>query len=154
MQFRIVFLSLLVVLVFSSCHKQYLTGYYSQEEFTQACEWKTKVNEKYEPKSEWMDSIATINDSVNVRIFLGTYCPDSKKWVPRFFKLRPELPISLLEVVSIDTTKKDDRGWARKAGIKKVPTFIFYKDEQEIGRITEKPKMRLEKRIFRELKNL
>ena len=101
-----------------------------------------------------MDSIATINDSVNVRIFLGTYCPDSRKWVPRFLKLRPDLPISLLEIVSIDTTKKDDRGWARQAGIKKVPTFIFYKDEQEIGRITEKPKMRLEKRIFKELKNL
>ncbi|MCB9231730.1 MAG: thioredoxin family protein [Bacteroidia bacterium] len=101
-----------------------------------------------------MDSIATIRDSVDVRIFLGTYCPDSKKWVPRFLKLRPSLPISHLEIVSIDTTKKDVKGLAGKAGIRKIPTFIFYKGDLEIGRITEKPGMRLEKRIFRELKNL
>lgn len=154
MRQRILFLSLLAGALLASCHKQYLVGYYDQRGFMEECEWKTKVNEKYQPKAEWMDSIATIRDSADVRIFLGTYCPDSKKWVPRFFKLAPGLPIAKMEIVSIDTTKYDERGWAREAGIKKIPTFIFYRQGKEVGRITEKPKMRLEKRIFRELKNL
>lgn len=140
------------VLAFS-CHKQYLRGYYSRESFIQTCEWKKKVDEKYKANDRWMDSLATIKCRPDVRIYLGTYCPDSKKWVPRFFALQDSLPVAGVEIISVDTTKLDEKGFSKADSIKKIPTFIFLNQGNEVGRITEKPKGRLEKAIFRQLKN-
>lgn len=145
-----------LLLVLSSCHKQYMTGYYNWEEFQQKAEWKTFVDEKYKPKENYMDSLASLQgrEPVNVRLFLGTYCPDSKKWVPRFFAIKDKLPVADVEIVSVDTTKKDERMLAQQSGLKKIPTFIFYdQGGKELGRIVEKPKGRLEKRIYEVLKN-
>ena len=99
-----------------------------------------------------MDSLETLKCRPDVRIYLGTYCPDSKKWVPRFFALQDSLPVGNLSIISVDTTKKDEKGLAIADSIKKIPTFIFLKEGKEISRITEKPKGRLEKALFREIK--
>ena len=139
-------------LAISGCAKQYLTGYYTPKSFAGVCNWKTRVAEKYNPKEEYMAEISTIKDSVDVRIYLGTYCPDSKKWVPRFFKLLPLLPVKAVEIISVDTTKIDVRGLAMADKIEKIPTFVLLRGGSEIGRIVEKPKMRLEKRISLEFK--
>lgn len=149
MHMKHLLISLVITLALSSCHKQYLVGYYNWDEFQKEAEWKTFVDEKYEGK-KYMDSIQALNlqDSFKVQLFLGTYCPDSKKWVPRFYKLKEELPFGAVEIISVDTTKKDERGLAADANIKKIPTFIFYKEEKEVGRIVEKPKGRLEKNLY------
>ncbi len=136
-----------------SCHKQYLRGYYNRDTFLEACEWKKKVDEKYEAKIRWMDSLRTLQTKADVKIYLGTYCPDSKKWVSRFFALQDSLPIGKVSIISVDTTKKDEKGWAIADSIKKIPTFIFQVNGLEKGRITEKPKGRLEKALFTQLKN-
>lgn len=151
---HLTYIFLIVILAAVGCRKQYLTGYYSKSEFIEKCEWKTKVSDKYEPKIEWMDSIAALNlrDSVDLRVFLGTYCPDSKRWVPKFFSFSDDLPIRDLDIISVDTTKKDEKGIATKIGLRKIPTFVFYQDGKEIGRMVEKPRGRLEKRVFTILK--
>lgn len=146
----------IVILGITSCHKQYMTGYFTWDEFRQKAEWKTFVDEKYKPKENYMDSLATLQgrEPVNVRLFLGTYCPDSKKWVPRFYSIKDQLPIGDVQIISVDTTKKDERMLAQQSGLKKIPTFIFYtQDGKELGRIVEKPKGRIEKRIYQVLKN-
>ena len=143
---------MLLCLSLCSCHKQYLRGYYSRETFFSACEWKTKVDSNYKAQPRWMDSLETLKCRPDVRIYLGTYCPDSKKWVPRFFALQDSLPVGNLSIISVDTTKKDEKGLAIADSIKKIPTFIFLKEGKEISRITEKPKGRLEKALFREIK--
>ena len=153
MKGSVLLFSLGLILLFTGCKEQYLTGYYSQAEFAEKCEWKTVVNEKYSPNEKWMDSLSTLTEKVNVKLFLGTYCPDSRRLVPRFLKLLPDLPVDNLEIISVDTTKMDEKKMALATGLKKIPTFIFYKDEQEVGRIVEKSKGRLEKRIFLILKN-
>lgn len=141
-----------ISLLMVSCkEKQYLTGYYTWEEFQQKAKWDKFVDEKYTPREKYMDSLALISGRppVRVQIFTGTYCPDSKKWIPRFYKLKPELPVGEVEIISVDTTKKDERKLGEQAGLKKIPTFIFYEEDgKEIGRITEKPKGRLEKRLY------
>ncbi len=138
----------------SSCTKQYLTGYYSKPEFLAACEWKKKINMNYTPEKEWMDSIASLRfkDSVDLRVFLGTYCPDSKRWVPKFFSFSDQLPLRDLEIVSVDTTKKDEKGFAQRTGLRKIPTFVFYQNGNEIGRLVEKPRGKMERRFFDILK--
>jgi hypothetical protein len=151
-----VFLAVITItLVFSSCkQKQYLTGYYDYEGFSKACKWDYYLDEKYKPKEKWADSLSTIQakDSLHLQIFLGCYCGDSKKWVPRFFSMQPDLPISRIEIISVDTTKKDEKNLSESVGLKKIPTFIFYQGNSEVGRIVEKPKGRLEKNLFMVLK--
>lgn len=150
--FFVILLGMLISVI--GCQKQYLVGYYDKDEFLQACEWKTKVNDKYKPKAQYMDSIAGIRDSAKVKLFLGTFCPDSKRLVPKFFAILPDLPVSDLQIISVDTTKKDERGMAQTVGLKKIPTFIIYNDEQEVGRIVERSRGRLEKRLFYIFKKL
>lgn len=137
----------------SSCHKQYLRGHFTVEEFLDSAEWKVKIDEKYTPKAQWMDSLEQVGGPYAVRIYAGTYCPDSKKWVPRLLGLRKDLPLADMEVISMDTTKKDAEGLAQADKIEKIPTFIFYKNGNEVGRIVEKPKGRLEKALYYTLKN-
>ena len=140
----------LVMIALSACQdKQYLRGHFDEKEFLSECKWEQKVDEMYKPKQKHMDSLATLKDSFKVRVYLGTYCHDSKKWVPRFFQLKKKLPVQSLEIISLDTTKRDDREYAKQDGIEKIPTFIFFKGGNEIGRIVEKPKGRLEKNIWK-----
>ena len=141
------------IIALSSCNKQYLRGHFTVEQFLDSAEWKTKIDEKYTPKAHWMDSIAQVKGSYDLRIYAGTYCPDSKKWIPRLLQLRPSLPLEEISVIAVDTTKKDKEGFAETEQIEKIPTFIFYKSGKEVGRIIEKPKGRLEKELYYTLKN-
>jgi thiol-disulfide isomerase/thioredoxin len=129
-------------------------GYFDYPTFSKECHWDHYVDEKFEPKGRWADSLKTLHvtDSLQMQIFLGCYCGDSKKYVPRFFKMEPALPIAQIDIISVDTTKKDEKNIGGMVGLKKIPTFIFYRDSIEIGRIVEKPKGGLEKNLFRLLK--
>ena len=86
----------------------------------------------------------------SVTLFMGTWCGDSKREVPRFAKLLDELEFDRgkLKLVCVDRTfqnYKQSPG-REEAGlnIHRVPTFIFHHDGVEIGRIVESPKESLE----------
>jgi hypothetical protein len=146
--------ALACLLIWGCKDKQYLVGYYNYASFQKECHWDHFTDEKYKPSKRWSDSLATIHvdDSLRVQLFLGCYCGDSKKWVPRFYDLKSQLPIAQVDIVSLDTTKKDEKNLAPLAGVKKIPTFILYQGSNEIGRIVEKPKGGLEKNFFMLLK--
>lgn len=84
-------------------------------------------------------------DDVKVTIFLGTWCGDSKVWVPRFLTLWKALghDESQLELISLyDYENRYKQGPDHEeAGnrIHRVPTFIFEREDQEIARIVERP---------------
>lgn len=138
----------MTLLLTAGCQeKQYMRGYYTRASFLKEVQWKDPLAMKYVPDPEWMDSLQTC-DTTDVRIVLGSYCPDSRKWVGRFFNLQNSMPVRLTELVLVDTTKKDERGFCEQNGVKKIPTFFFYRDGKEIGRIVEKPKGKLEKQLF------
>jgi hypothetical protein len=155
MKVKFVAAFLLVIVMILGCkEKQYLVGYYDYAQFSKECRWDYFVDEKYKPSQRWMDSLAGLpgQESISCRLYLGCYCGDSRKWVTRFYRLKPQLPVDEVEIISVDTTKKDEKGLAEMEGIKKIPTFIFYQGSNEIGRIVEKPKGRLEKNLFEVLK--
>ncbi len=84
-------------------------------------------------------------------IVLGTWCGDSKEKVPRFLKILDLLGTTFddLKLIAVDREKTaPDMDVKGKYLIEKVPTFIFYKGDVEIGRITETPKVALEKDLF------
>jgi thiol-disulfide isomerase/thioredoxin len=85
---------------------------------------------------------------------MGTCCGDSKREVPRFIKiLKPvDFPMENLKIVALDKRKekykKSPQGEEWGLNIRRVPTFIFYKNGREINRIIETPVTTLEEDIL------
>ena len=85
-----------------------------------------------------------------ILVFMGTWCGDSKREVPRFIKIleAAEFPMENLKIVAVDKRKehykKSPTGEEWGLSIKRVPTFIFYKNGKEMNRIIESPITSLE----------
>ncbi len=90
-------------------------------------------------------------DSLNITIVLGTWCSDSRREVPRFFKIIDEMqfPQEKIKLFGVNRNKESSDNEIVKLEIELVPTFIFYKDQKEIGRIIETPEELLEKDMWK-----
>ena len=90
--------------------------------------------------------IRNTNAGTNFLVFFGTWCSDSRREVPHFLKIADDCGIdsSRIRLYGLDGSKKSRDGLTDKYHIDRVPTFIFLKDGNEVGRITEKPTGTLE----------
>lgn len=90
----------------------------------------------------------------SITIFLGTWCGDSKREVPRVLKMLdccnfPEKNLTLIMVSNKDTLyKKSPQHEEAGKNIVRVPTIIIEQKGIEIGRIIEFPKLSLEKDLL------
>jgi thiol-disulfide isomerase/thioredoxin len=106
----------------------------------------------YDPEYEFYDVDSSklpdpqLLDGVTIKIVFGSWCSDSKREVPRFIKMMKTLnyDISKLEIYAVDRKKISPDGEVEKLNVELVPTFIFYRNGKEIGRIVESPKKSLE----------
>lgn len=86
------------------------------------------------------------NSGVKVLVFYGAWCSDSKREVPHFLKIMDAArqdPASI-RLYALDRTKTSADGLTARYRIERIPTFIFLREEEEIGRIVEKPSTSLE----------
>lgn len=129
---------------------------------------KIKLKQLHEqPYSEWFDSqYAAYNvdesatDSINftrsdkVVLVMATWCGDSKREVPRFFKILEKKGISTkkVQILCVDRKKQISDMDISEYNAVRVPTFIFYRKGKEIGRIIESPTTSLEKDMLNILK--
>lgn len=88
--------------------------------------------------------------NVSIQIILGTWCPDSRREVPRFYKIMDYLyyPEEKITLIGVNRNKEAPVKKFQDLQIKRVPTFIFYKNQNEIGRIVELPLKSLEKDLL------
>lgn len=110
--------------------------------------WYEPEYNNYELDTLVIDTIKNnLTDDISIKIIFGTWCSDSRREVPRFLKLIDELKIdsTKLTLICVDRNKNADGINLQNLVIDLVPTFIIYKDEKEIGRIIETPKVSLEK---------
>nr|WP_299388074.1 thioredoxin family protein [Allomuricauda sp.] len=81
----------------------------------------------------------------HVKLFLGTWCGDSKREVPRFLKIlkAAQFPMDQIDIVALDRrsgkVKTSPTGEERGLHIIRVPTMLFYKNGREVNRIVESP---------------
>jgi thiol-disulfide isomerase/thioredoxin len=89
-------------------------------------------------------------DDVEITIVLATWCSDSQREVPRFYKVINEAGYNdkRVQVIAVDKNMEAIVVDIKDMDIKRVPTFIIYKDEKEIGRIVETPKKSLERDLW------
>jgi hypothetical protein len=136
--------------------KPMLVGPCTREAFsdTSFSWWFDSGYKMYEPDSLTVDSIKQDLDGVNVTLVMGTWCSDSRNEVPPFFKIMDQAnyPSDKIKIICVDRDKKGTSGEADSLNIELVPTFIFYRDNKEIGRIEESPEQTLEEDIYAILK--
>ena len=109
--------------------------------FSAEPEWKVRYD-AFQPRPESIQQLKPlVGNNLRVDVYLGLWCPDSRNNVPRFMKIvdRLEIPISV-RYFSVERKQgKDIRYYFEKANVERVPTFIFFRGDQEIGRIVENP---------------
>ena len=88
-------------------------------------------------------ALAGVPPGADVTVFLGTWCSDSRREVPRFWRALDQaqrsgrsLPFEV-EYVAVDREKEEPAERIGPAGVEYVPTFIVRRDGQEVGRIVE-----------------
>jgi thiol-disulfide isomerase/thioredoxin len=84
---------------------------------------------------------------ITATIVFGGWCGDSKEHLPHFYKIISEteiIPEKNITLVGCDRSKKTGIDIYDKLGIELVPTFIFYIDGNEAGRIIETPQITIE----------
>jgi len=85
-------------------------------------------------------------ENISIKLVFGSWCSDSEIQVPRFIKVLDEIDFddANLTIIAVDRLKESRDLNIDDLKIKYVPTFIIYKNNNEIGRIVESPKISLE----------
>lgn len=86
--------------------------------------------------------------ALSVKIYLGTWCSDSRRELPRFCNIMSFLNVTDLEFIGLDRNKKSPEKFEKGMNIHHVPTFIIYQNGKEINRIIESPVQSLEKDLI------
>ena len=159
---NVLFLALLIMLNYSVSGQPYyvddsgeeihLWGVFDTEQLMHKNykEWYDESVENYEFDLTNFENINGLSD-LDVKIFLGTWCGDSKNWVPKFIELWDSIGLDKenIELVALHNKseyyKQGPNGEEQGINIHRVPTFIFYKDNEEVARIVEQPLNSLER---------
>ncbi|GAB1418779.1 thioredoxin family protein [Bacteroidales bacterium] len=103
----------------------------------------------YKPDSSIVDEIETRISGIVIHVVFGSWCGDSKEQVPRFLKLLDQLnTFPEIYFTAVDSGKKGLQTDVTSLNIERVPTFIIYRNQSEIGRIVETPIESLEKDLL------
>jgi thiol-disulfide isomerase/thioredoxin len=127
----------------------WLLGYFTQGQLKLEphSAWYYKGYDEYQVNPEALSSLGLIDtEGLAVKVVLGTWCPDSRREVPRFLKVLDawKFPAALVTFIGVDNGKLSPIGAYEQLEINRVPTFIIYKNNIEAGRIIENPVTSLE----------
>ncbi len=113
-------------------------------------EWFDPTYKAYQPDEKMMAQIGSGMENLNIKIFMGTWCSDSQREIPAFYRLLDDLKydVSKVYMVGVDRTKELPEKELEGYDIEYVPTIIFYRGDKEIGRVIETPQTTLEQDIL------
>lgn len=134
-----------------------LLGMHTMADLQQApfANWFVPNYQNYHPDSLLLPTLKEILKGKTIQIFLGTWCGDSRREVPRMLKLlaAASFDSGKLEMVFVNNTpeqyKKSPGHEEQGKNIVRVPTLIVYKGKTEMGRFIEYPKESIEKDLLK-----
>jgi thiol-disulfide isomerase/thioredoxin len=136
------------VVIDEKSEKPMLVGLTTLEAFqdTSFSWWWNSEYELYEINEDALAYLDGKMEEIQILIVMGTWCSDSRREVPRFFKILDELnfPVDDVMIINVDRKMEDPENLSNGLDIMYVPTFIFYKNDTETGRIIETPETSLE----------
>lgn len=105
----------------------------------------------YTPQAEVVEQLKKCNlKAHSVKVFMGTWCGDTKRELPRFLKTLdaigfPQQNVEIIGVSNLDDAyKQSPKHEERGLEIYRVATFVFFKNGVEVNRIVEYPVNSLE----------
>lgn len=106
--------------------------------------WFTKNYNEYTVSQQVKKQLGSVSlKGLSIEIFMGTWCGDSKREVPKFLKILDDINfdsrnVKIIGVGGSDSLyKQSPQGQEKGKGIFRVPVFIVYKNGIEMGRINE-----------------
>ncbi|MEH6406082.1 MAG: thioredoxin family protein [Leeuwenhoekiella sp.] len=114
-------------------------------------EWFIENYKEYQTDSAEVKKINELLTDVKITTFMGTWCGDSQREVPAFYKIidQAEMNFENVSLIAVKRDKTTPLSLEKGLDITNVPTFIFTKDGKELGRIVEYPIETLEKDILK-----
>ncbi|WP_127846414.1 thioredoxin family protein [Psychroflexus aestuariivivens] len=135
-----------------------MLGEFTLEELkaTKNKKWFESNYKTYKPDEKVLTEIKEHlkNNNFNIEIYLGTWCPDSRREFPRMIKILNEsnFDIEKLKIVGVNRDKVVPEVSEEKReilNVNHVPTIIFYKDGKEINRFVEFAQENLESDVLK-----
>ncbi|HTN47377.1 MAG TPA: thioredoxin domain-containing protein [Flavipsychrobacter sp.] len=109
-------------------------------------DWLESGAAGYTPNNEALEYLKKELGEYEIVIFAGTWCDDSKLWLPRLYKVMQaaNYPMRRYSMYGVDRAKTSKYVENKLYKIELVPTIILLKKNKEIGRIVENPQKTLE----------
>ena len=116
--------------------------------------WFNQDYQRISIDTKWIESVKPHLKGLSVKIFMGTWCEDSQREIPHFFKLLESLEFDRnhIEMYAMSEEKSTPENFEKGWEIFNIPTIIFLKNGIEINRFVEFPKISLESDIIKIIK--
>ncbi len=117
-------------------------------------EWFDKSYNAYQVDTNTTEQLEPLLPGKTIEIFMGSWCGDSKREVPRLYKILQQagMDTNHVQLILVDnslkTYKQSPQHEEQGKNIHHVPTIIVYDGDKEKGRIIESPVVSLEKDLL------
>jgi thiol-disulfide isomerase/thioredoxin len=101
--------------------------------------WYADAQKIYTPNSGAVEALQQKKDTIQLVVFMGTWCDDSHFVIPRFFKLvdAAGLKDERITLIGVDRAKTTIGHLSEALNVKNVPTIIVMQNGKEKGRVVE-----------------
>lgn len=116
--------------------------------------WFKKEYDLVTIDAQWAQDLKPYTNDLRIKVFMGTWCSDSRRELPPFFKILEVLDFDPghLEMYAMSEEKTTPENHEEGLEIYNVPTIIFLKNGEEINRFVELPVQTLESDIAKIIK--
>ena len=108
--------------------------------------WFKKGYDQYKPDATQVEVISRIAPSLHIDVFAGTWCDDTHDLLPEFYKVMDAAKVTDAQITLhlVNRDKKTKDGSSEKYKITKVPTFIVFIKDRQVGKVVESAKKSIE----------
>ena len=101
--------------------------------------WYADNLKGYTPQANTVAALSQYKDTLQLLVFMGTWCEDSHVIIPKLFAITDAAGFSKdrITLVGVDRQKKTLGHLSEALNIKNVPTIMVMKDGKELGRVVE-----------------
>ena len=101
--------------------------------------WYASYLNGYKPNTAAVEGLQKNKDSIQLLVFMGTWCEDSQNIIPKMFALTDAAGFSndRITLIGVDRQKKTYSHLTDALNITNVPTIIVMKKGMEKGRVVE-----------------
>ncbi|MDR1793554.1 MAG: thioredoxin family protein [Bacteroidales bacterium] len=118
---------------------------------------------QYQLDTEQLEKITTLfsdyqNQHFHIVAIVGSWCGDTKEQLPILLKILSATALKDVEItyIAVNRDKKAGQKDVTEYAVERIPIFLFYANEQLLGKIVETPRQSMEKdiiEIFRSMEN-